>query len=175
MIEFDDAGCGSPLLGEVFVARRVETDEFYVVSIPRNASRKNAVLNACNELLGKIKPQTGETITLCQGEVFNGFAHSLRSKKSLVNVERGKIVGKTNDLAEKAFKNELLSVGVPPSCLVFDRDYGAQREALLCWYYMFYTGKEPLHKLSVDIQQSSKKGIINTVYCYPSLVKQLLF
>jgi hypothetical protein len=172
MIEMDDAGSGSPILGEVFVARRVETGEVFRAYTQHDAPRKKSALEEMVNLLDLIKPTPGETFYLCRGEIFNGFAAHL--KKAGYPVERIEMIGETNDLAEETFREWLRSIGVPESIIFNDRDFAKQRKSLVAWYRIFYRGPE-IHKDNLVYEYDLRNYIIYNIFEYPLLMEKILY
>ena len=171
MIEFDDAGNGCPILGEVFVARRVETGENYKCFVEYNQKiRKRAISKSLREILKEINPKKDEKIVLCRGNIFDSFHRYLKEKK--YNVERGKIEGETNDLAEEFMINKLREIGLPESINAYNRDFAQFNTFVTTWYLSSYTGEKNLLKSNNHLYKD-RMQIINNIYKYPNLLNIL--
>ena len=171
MIEIDDAGTGSPLLGEVYVARRVETNESAFLYVPiENMNRKdrNELLL---KLLGDLKADINETIYLCRGPIFNHF-HMILTNKGY-EVKRVEIGQKTNDLAENYFLDKLYEIGFPKSINAKNRNYGEFSHYLNIWYQTLYKGKEDVRKPSTKGKVRTSHYMFNPVRKFPLLVEKL--
>ena len=68
MIEFDDAGIGCTILGEVYVARRIETNEVVTDFLHVNERNERPLVDVLYKMLLKLQPKEGEEIFLCRGE-----------------------------------------------------------------------------------------------------------
>lgn len=170
MIEMDDAGTGCPILGEVYVARRVETNETVIRFLRFHGINKHTLLSILTEMVMELKPKEEEEITLCRGHYFNALEQTL--KKQNYRVKRAEIIGETNDAAEEMFLNELRKKGLPYSIKLVDKDYEMFHNKIMLWYDALYEGESLLkprkHKLK------PKDYILNRVHHHPNLVKKIL-
>lgn len=171
MIEFDDAGIGCTLLGEVYVARRVETDEIVTEFIHVRERGTRMVIDVLYSMLKKLQPKEGEIISLCRGKVFNGFDQFLKKKDFVVT--RDKIVGKTNDLAEKVFIKELYKIGLPKSISLKGKNYGTFYQSVLLWYQTFYEGENIIKNPNKKRKPKERDYMMNQVCHYPHLLSIL--
>lgn len=168
MIEFDDAGVGCPILGELFVARRVETDEIVVrfVSVEEKQSKHLSLILL--KMLQDLKGRKEEDIFICRGHVFHNFAKGL--EKSGYKVTRGVIQSITNDIAEDSFLEALHNIGLPKSVIVHNRDFARFHGEVMLWYHTFYKGQNILKKKKKATQLDY---VMNRVHHHPHLVAHL--
>lgn len=168
MIEFDDAGIGCTLLGEVYVARRVETGEVVTEFIHVKEKPSTLLVDVLYAMLLKLQPAENEAIVLCRGKVFNGFEELLNKKG--INVMRGKIEGKTNDLAEEKFLQELYNIGLPKTIQLKGKGYAAFYQSLMIWYKAFYQGENLLKNPNKKRKPKERDYMMNQVCHYPHLL-----
>lgn len=169
MIEFDDAGGGCPLLGEIFIARKVETNEYRVIHLKH---RKNSEIHLYKMLVSLKAEKDDEEIVLCRGDVFDNFHKYLLKRK--FNVRRGKIEGLTNDLAEDHFTRLLRTHGVPESIKLEGKDYGTFYNEILVWYYTLYKGPHLIKRSRrLKRKRNFRDFTHNPIYHFPNLVAQL--
>jgi hypothetical protein len=119
VIEVDDSGWGDLIGGVVIVLRRLETNEHYIGEIPPELFKSKEfkyktylryatqiILNGFNEL----NVPTAEPIHICTGYIFEHAKDTLRELGyDILDV---KIQGRTQGLAEKAFIESLIELGV---------------------------------------------------------------
>lgn len=170
MIEFDDAGGGCPLLGEVFVARKVETNEFRVIHLKK---RKNSEMHLYQMLISLLHEKDDEEIVLCRGDVFDAFYKYLSQRK--FNVKRGKIEGITNDMAEDQFTLLLRSHGLPESIKLIGKEYKQFYDEILIWYHTLYKGPHLMKRSRRNKKKLNFRHFThNPIYHFPNLVADLL-
>lgn len=114
-IEVDDSGSGSLYGGIIILVSDGKKDFFREVSlkffsIKDKAKRINAINTETSKIVKKgLKALNARknitNITICQGNTFNKTEENL--KKCGFKVKRTKIIGRTNDEAEKAFSDLL--------------------------------------------------------------------
>lgn len=168
MIEFDDAGIGCTILGEVYVARRVETDEMVTAFIHVKEKEAKPTIEILYEMLTKFQPDENEEIILCRGNVFNGFEQFL--KKKGLNVMRGKIEGITNDLAEERFLQELYNVGLPKTIQLKGKSYATFYQSVMLWYKVFYKGENLIKNPNKKRKPKERDYMMNQVHHHPNLL-----
>jgi len=119
VIEIDDSGWGDLLGGVVIVLRRVETDETYVGEVPLDLFREpefkyktylRYVTHIILDGLEALKASTDEDIHICTGYIFEHAEDTLRELG--YKVTPVKIMGKTQKLAENAFIDSLVKMGI---------------------------------------------------------------
>lgn len=168
MIEFDDAGIGCPILGELYVARRVETNEMVVRFVSVEEKQNTHLSLILFKMLQDLKGRKEEDIFICRGHVFHNFARSLEN--SGYKVKRGVIRSITNDIAEDSFLEELYKIGLPTSILVHDRDFARFHQEVMLWYSTFYKGHNILKKKK---KLTPLDFVMNRVCHHPNLVAHL--
>ncbi len=119
VVEVDDSGWGDLLGGVVVVARRVETGERWVGEVPLELFREGEFrfkeyLRAATllvlEALDHLGVDTEEPIRICTGYVLSHARETLRALG--YRVEEAKITGETQRLAEEAYLESLVRLGV---------------------------------------------------------------
>lgn len=168
MIEFDDAGIGCPILGELYVARRVETNEMVVRFVSVEEKQNTHLTLILFKMLQDLKGRKEEEIFICRGHVFHNFARSL--EKSGYKATRGVIRSITNDIAEDSFLEALRNIGLPNSIVVHNRDFARFHQEVMLWYSTFYKGQNILKKKKKLTQLDF---VMNRVCHHPNLVAQL--
>lgn len=168
MIEFDDAGIGCPILGELFVARRVETNEMVVRFVSVEEKQHTHLSMILLKMLQQLKGRKEEEIFICRGHVFHNFARNL--EKSGYKVKRGVIRSITNDIAEDSFLEALRNIGLPKSIIVHKRDFARFHQEVMLWYSTFYKGQNIIKKKKKLTQLDF---VMNRVCHHPNLVAQL--
>jgi len=171
MIEFDDAGVGCPILGELYVGRRTETNRYAKAFISVNNKEKDSTLKALLQILEDLNVRDNEEILLCRGTVFDEFEQVLRRDGR--NVKRGKIEGATDTLAEVLFTLELRKIGVPSVISLHKRGYGRFYHDVMIWYHTLYTGEDLLKPRKKE-KKKPIDYVINRVCNYPHLMEILL-
>ena len=115
----DDSGWGDLVGGVVIVMRRVETGETHVGEIPLEFFRepefkyKEYLRSATQIILGGIDElgvEQGEPLHICTGYVFSSAKETLMGLG--YKVKDVKIIGATQELAEKTFVESLVRLGV---------------------------------------------------------------
>lgn len=170
-IEADDAGIGSPLLGEAFILRRVETDESVFGYFPLRSDKSR--LSLLQDLLIQINPTKDEKIILCQGNVFDSFQKYLIKENYIV--ERGKIIGKTNDLIEDYFYNLLLDIGLPKTISLSNRNYPSFYSSMLIWYKTFLKDSSFLKSSFLRQKPHYRDYLHYSILSYPNLLHKLFY
>lgn len=171
MIEFDDAGIGCTILGEVYVARRIETNEVVTDFIHVKERNERPLVDVLYKMLLKLQPKEGEEIFLCRGKVFNSFEQFLKKKD--LPVTRGQILGKTNDLAEEAFLQELHNIGLPESIALKGKDYARFYQSVMIWYKAFYQGENLRKNPNRKRKPKERDYMMNQVHHHPNLLSIL--
>jgi hypothetical protein len=119
VVEVDDSGWGDLIGGVVIVMRRVETDEFHVGEIPLELFREpefkyKGYLRVATQILlegiDELGVTPGEPLHICTGYVFSSAKETLRELG--YRVKEVKITGATQELAERAFVESLVGLGV---------------------------------------------------------------
>lgn len=168
MIEFDDAGIGCPILGEVYVARRIETNEIITGFIHVRDRNTRTLVDVLFGMLNELQPVEGEVIHLCRGRVFNGFESLLKSKG--FSVERVQILGETNDLAEEAFLQELYTIGMPKTISLKGKDYAKFYQSVMVWYKALYQGSTLRKNPNKKRKPKERDYMMNQVSHHPNLL-----
>jgi hypothetical protein len=119
VIEVDDSGWGDLIGGVVVVLRRVETNEHYIGEIPpelfkaKEFKYKTYLRYATQTILDgfdELNVPKSEPIHLCTGYIFEQTKKTLRKLGyEIIDV---KIEGKTQELAERAFIESLIELGI---------------------------------------------------------------
>lgn len=119
VVEVDDSGWGDLIGGVVIVMRRVETGEFYIGEIPLELFREpefkyREYLRVATQILlegiDELSMERDEPLHICTGYVFTLAKETL--KEMGYSVKDVKITGATQELAEKAFIESLVRLGV---------------------------------------------------------------
>ena len=119
VVEVDDSGWGDLVGGVVIVMRRVGTDETHVGEIPLEMFQEpefkyQGYLRAANNIILEGIDALGitkdEPLHICTGYVFTSAKETLRDLG--YEVVEAKIVGATQELAEKTFIESLVDLGV---------------------------------------------------------------
>lgn len=119
VIEVDDSGWGDLIGGVVIVLRRVSTDESYSDEIPlelfsSKEFKYKVYLRYATQIvlqgLEELNVPKTEPIHICTGYIFTDAKKTL--KELGYKVIETKIVGKTQELAEKSFIRSLVKMGV---------------------------------------------------------------
>lgn len=127
-LQIDDAGVGDLLSGVVIGVYRPETDRFDFDTIgveyfqKGRFRRKMYLREAANialRLVEKICPSEDEKIEVCSGFVLSEAVTQLKRKYGDSRVVVVKITGKAQDRTERAYLEQLRSLGYRP---ISDRD-----------------------------------------------------
>lgn len=119
VVEVDDSGWGDLVGGAVIVMRRVETNETHVGEIQLELFQSSefkykVYLRRAQEIIiegiDKLQVQTDEPIHICTGYLFTNAKETLR--KLGYRIIDTKIIGTTQELAEKEFLRHLEKIGV---------------------------------------------------------------
>ena len=119
VVEVDDSGWGDLIGGVVIVMRRVETGESHVGEIPLELFRKpefkyKEYLRVATQILLEGIDELGvtpeEPLHICTGYIFSSAKETL--KELGYRVKEVKITGATQELAENAFVESLVRLGV---------------------------------------------------------------
>ena len=119
VVEVDDSGWGDLIGGVVIVMRRVETGESHVGEIPLDLFRKpefkyKEYLRFATQILLEGIDELGvtpeEPLHICTGYVFSSAKETLMELG--YRVKEVKITGATQELAENAFVESLVRLGV---------------------------------------------------------------
>lgn len=167
-IEIDDAGGGCTILGEVFVARRLETNEYKGIYVEKEDKVAKLL-----QLILSLQPTEGEEIHLCRGNEFDHFSRVLQQKGYVV--KRIKVEGETNDLAEALFLDTLRTYGLPKSVVLEGKNYGKFYVQVNTWYETLYEGKALKSASNSKRKKKEMDFVINRVYKYPNLMSQLFY
>ena len=115
----DDSGWGDLIGGVVIVMRRVETGESHVGEIPLELFREpefkyKEYLRYTTQILlegiDELGVARGEPLHICTGYVFSSAKDTL--KELGYRIKEVKIIGATQELAEKTFVESLVRLGV---------------------------------------------------------------
>lgn len=118
MIQIDDAGWGSLLLGCGIGGYRVETGEFVYREVPVELFQENnfasekyqdGAVQAAQEVLKEIRHTHGEPIEICTGYVLESIRHYLASNG--YSWKSGKIIGPLQEKIENRFLKSLTEIG----------------------------------------------------------------
>lgn len=119
----DDAGYGDLLFGVVIGAYRPETDNFiYDVIDVRYFQRplydKKEYLHEAGriarKLVERLKPEEGERIEICRGDILDDAAEALIEAFGKGRVVRAKVEGRAQELVEGAYLDEIRNLGYEP-------------------------------------------------------------
>ncbi|MBE0427228.1 MAG: hypothetical protein IBX72_11375 [Nitrospirae bacterium] len=136
MIQIDDAGWGSLLLGVIIAGYRPETSKFICTEIPvemfqgenfsKEAYRKGAV-KAAEYVLSKLDYHQNEHIEICTGYVLDGIRGYLSAKG--LCYKSGKITGPLQEKIEMQMLENLKKIGLK------DLDYETvtEKHGLFFW------------------------------------------
>lgn len=122
-ILIDDAGYGDLLHGAVIGAYRPETDEFIYDLIDVKYfqkplfGKKEYQLQAgriAKKLVKRLGLKDGDRIEICQGDILDKAAEALGDIYGKDRITRVKIEGKTQDLIESAYLDEIRNLGYEP-------------------------------------------------------------
>lgn len=122
-IIIDDAGMGDLLFGVVIAAYRDSTREFRYGIIDVKYFKDGyfthkSYLTQCSKivinLLTQMKLKQDEEIYICRGYIFDDAFGKLKRKYGEDKINRIKVTGEAQDLAETAYLDELRNLGYEP-------------------------------------------------------------
>lgn len=176
MIQIDDAGSGSLVGGTCIAALRVETGEyiydFIPVSFYQNGNfYKKSYLDKClcivSTLLKKLKVDSKEEISICQGYMFDKVRKYLNSNG--YNWTNTKIIDPLQSLIEQTFSQYALDLGVPIQYVKYTK-YPLHFHRILRWVYADYNERCKLCK--TDWKSFKKYGNLDITLFYDTLYKK---
>jgi hypothetical protein len=122
-ILIDDAGTGDLLWGVVIGVYQPESETFLYDIIPVTYFKEDTfpekkhfeeAANIALHLVERIGLKENEKIQVCQGDILNIAAEKLKEKYGEEAVERVHVDGRTQELIEGAYLDELRNLGYEP-------------------------------------------------------------
>ncbi|MFB0557971.1 MAG: hypothetical protein ACETVY_02530 [Candidatus Bathyarchaeia archaeon] len=122
-IQIDDAGYGDLLFGVVIGAYKPDTDYFTydVVNVrffKEPMFEKKIYLDEAGRialrLVERLKPEDGESIEVCRGDILDRAAGTLKEVYGDERVIRVKVEGRAQHLVEEAYLDEIRNLGYEP-------------------------------------------------------------
>jgi hypothetical protein len=119
VIEIDDSGWGDLIGGTVIILRRIETDESFSGEIPLELFKEKEfkykiyhrkATQIILKGLDTLEVPKTESIHICTGYVFEHVKNTLRELG--YKITEVKITGETQELAERAFIESLVKLGI---------------------------------------------------------------
>lgn len=119
-ILIDDAGYGDLLFGVVIGSYRPETDVFFYDVIDVKYFQKplfarklylNEAGSIAQRLVERQRPEEGERIKICRGDILDKAAEILIESYGKERVERVKVEGRAQELIEGAYIDEIRNLG----------------------------------------------------------------
>ena len=122
-ILIDDAGTGDLLWGVVIGAYQPETDIFLYDIIDVSLFKEDTfherryfdeASKIVLRLMERFNPKPDEKIQVCQGDILNAASEALKERYGEEKIERIHVEGRTQELIEGAYTDELRNLGYEP-------------------------------------------------------------
>ena len=122
-IIIDDAGMGDLLFGVIIAVYRDSTCEFKygIIDVKYFKTKffsSKTYLKECSKivikLLSEFEPKKDEEIHVCRGYIFDDAIEKIKKKYGDDRVQRIKVIGEAQNLAETAYLDELRNLGYEP-------------------------------------------------------------